>query len=135
MAQPLVIDCDDCVMQHTDACDDCVVTFLCSREPDEAVVIDVEEVRALRALSAGGLVPTLRHRRRIFADRFRSPFQQHHAPVVAVDIAVQHTGGHSRHFIDHPHGQGTVDGASLGKDQVAITRETSLDESRLGRPR
>jgi hypothetical protein len=60
----LVIDCDDCVARHTDACDDCVVTFICSREPDEAVIIDVEEARALRLLSAGGLVPRLRHQRR-----------------------------------------------------------------------
>lgn len=61
---PLVIDCDDCVARRTDACDDCVVTFICSREPDEAVVIDVDEARALRLLSNSGLVPQLRHRRR-----------------------------------------------------------------------
>ena len=61
---PLVIDCDDCVARHTTACDDCVVTFICSREPDEAVIIDVDEARALRLLSDGGLVPRLRHRRR-----------------------------------------------------------------------
>jgi hypothetical protein len=57
--QPLTIDCDDCVMQHTPTCDDCVVTFLCSREPDDAVVVDVAEVRA-----DSGLTPPLRHRRR-----------------------------------------------------------------------
>lgn len=62
--QPLTIDCATCTMQATDACDDCVVTFICSREPDEAVVIDVEEVRALRLLHDAGLVPGLRHRRR-----------------------------------------------------------------------
>jgi hypothetical protein len=39
------------------------VTFLCGREPDEAVVFDVAEVRALRLLSGAGLVPGLRHRR------------------------------------------------------------------------
>lgn len=61
---PLVIDCDDCSQRGTNTCDDCVVTFLCSREPDEAVVIDVQEVRALRRLSDAGLVPQLRHRRR-----------------------------------------------------------------------
>ena len=62
MSQPLVIDCDHCVMQHTSACDDCVVTFVCSRQPDEALVIDAAEERAIRLLSQGGLVPTLRHR-------------------------------------------------------------------------
>ena len=50
-------------MQHTSACADCVVTFLCNREADEAVVFDVAEARAVRLLGAAGLVPTLRHRR------------------------------------------------------------------------
>ncbi len=58
------IDCDECVMQATSACDDCVVTFLCNREPDEAVVIDADEVRALRLLERAGLVPGLRLTRR-----------------------------------------------------------------------
>jgi hypothetical protein len=56
------IDCDTCVARDTSACDDCVVTFLCGREPGEAIVIPVEEVRALRLLSDAGLVPQLRHR-------------------------------------------------------------------------
>jgi len=60
----LRIDCDECAMQHTDVCDDCVVSFICSRQPDEAVVIDVSEVRALRLLSGAGLLPELRHVRR-----------------------------------------------------------------------
>ena len=64
MAESLTIDCSECVMHHTDACDDCVVTFICDREPDEAVVLDVGEARAVRALSEGGLVPGLRHVRR-----------------------------------------------------------------------
>lgn len=62
--EPLLIDCDECVMQHTDTCDDCVVSFLCSRDPDEAVVIDVAEARAMRVMGDAGLVPHLRHRRR-----------------------------------------------------------------------
>jgi hypothetical protein len=57
------ISCQDCTMQHTSACEDCVVTFLCNREPDEAVVFDLAEARAVRLLGAAGLVPTLRHRR------------------------------------------------------------------------
>ena len=56
----LVIDCDCCALQTTDACDDCVVTFLLGREPDDAVVIDAEEARAMRMLGRAGLVPTLR---------------------------------------------------------------------------
>ena len=58
------ISCDECVMEGTWACADCVVTFLCDREPEDAVIIDVVEARALRLLADGGLVPTLRHRRR-----------------------------------------------------------------------
>lgn len=64
MSLPLVIDCDTCTMQHTDACTDCVVTYICSREPGDAVVVDVQELRALRLLSDSGLVPELRHHRR-----------------------------------------------------------------------
>jgi len=59
----LTIDCDDCRMQHTSACEGCVVTFICDREPHDAVVIDVAEVRALRLLGRSGLVPPLRHQR------------------------------------------------------------------------
>ena len=55
-----VIDCDECVMQHTSACDDCVVSFICGRDPDEAVVINVTEARAVRLLGEVGLVPRLR---------------------------------------------------------------------------
>jgi hypothetical protein len=58
------INCDDCVMQHTSTCDDCVVSFIVGREPGEAVVIDVEEERAVRLLAKAGLVPKLRHQRR-----------------------------------------------------------------------
>ena len=60
----LTISCDDCTMRDTAACDDCVVTFVCNREPDEAVVIDVAEARAMRMLETAGLVPRLRHARR-----------------------------------------------------------------------
>jgi hypothetical protein len=58
----LVISCDTCCMRATPACDDCVVTFLCERAGDEAVVLDLAEQRAVRLLADAGLVPTLRHR-------------------------------------------------------------------------
>ena len=60
----LRIDCDDCAMQGTECCADCLVTFICSREPGEAVVVDVAEARALRMLSDAGLLPVSRHIRR-----------------------------------------------------------------------
>ena len=58
----LTIDCATCTARHTDACDDCVVTFLCAREPEDAVVVDLDELRALRLLHEAGLAPQLRHR-------------------------------------------------------------------------
>jgi hypothetical protein len=63
-AEPLVIDCDDCSLRDSAACGDCLVTFICAREPGEAVVVDVAEERALRLLADSGLVPPVRHRRR-----------------------------------------------------------------------
>lgn len=60
----LTISCDDCAMQDTDHCRDCVVSFICDRDPDDAIVIDASEERAVRLLIEGGLVPALRHRRR-----------------------------------------------------------------------
>jgi len=59
--ESVTIDCDTCVMQHTPACGDCVVTYLCEREVEQAVVIQIEDLRAMRALADAGLVPTLRH--------------------------------------------------------------------------
>ena len=56
----LTIDCDCCALRNTNACDDCVVSFLLEREPDDAVVIDADEARAMRMLERAGLVPTLR---------------------------------------------------------------------------
>jgi hypothetical protein len=64
-ATDLRIDCGECVMQHTAACGECVVSFIVGREPGEAVVFDVAEARALRNLSSAGLVPGLRHRTRV----------------------------------------------------------------------
>jgi len=56
----LTVDCDCCALRNTDACDDCVVSFLLEREPDDAVVIDADEARAMRMLERAGLLPTLR---------------------------------------------------------------------------
>ncbi|MGZ8735064.1 MAG: hypothetical protein ACXW2C_05475 [Acidimicrobiia bacterium] len=56
----MVIDCDECVMEGTSACDDCIVTFLVGRERGEAIVIDDAEERDLRLLQGEGLVPKLR---------------------------------------------------------------------------
>ena len=55
------ISCDDCELQDSPACEDCIVSFVLGRDPDDAVVVDVEEVRAMRMLARAGLVPDLRH--------------------------------------------------------------------------
>ena len=62
------IDCADCVMQATDACDDCIVSFVASRDPGDAVVIDVAAERAVRMLARAGLVPESRHLPKAAAD-------------------------------------------------------------------
>ena len=57
----MLIDCDECVMQGTAACDECVVTHILGREPGHAVVLDLAEERALRTMTEAGLVPGLLH--------------------------------------------------------------------------
>ena len=59
--ESIVIDCSTCPVHDTDACTDCVVTYVCNRVPGDALVVDVAELRAFRLLSEGGLVPRLRH--------------------------------------------------------------------------
>lgn len=59
---PLVISCDGCCAAGTDACSDCLVTHLCApsdgAEPaPQAVIIDLEEMRAIRRLQSAGLAP------------------------------------------------------------------------------
>ena len=61
MSEPTItVDCGECTLQNTSACDDCLVTFLLDREPGDAVVIDAAEARAVRMLERAGLVPNLR---------------------------------------------------------------------------
>ncbi|GAC1359260.1 MAG: hypothetical protein NVSMB4_18270 [Acidimicrobiales bacterium] len=52
-------------MHETSACADCIVTFLCERDPNDGIVIDAAEARAVRLLGAAGLAPKLRHARRV----------------------------------------------------------------------
>ena len=59
------IDCADCSHQHTPTCDDCVVSFIVGRNPSDAVVVDVDEARAVRLLEQAGLVPGVRHSRQV----------------------------------------------------------------------
>jgi hypothetical protein len=55
----MLISCDDCRMQGTDACSDCVVSFIVER-PEGAVVFDAAEERAIREMNRAGLLPGVR---------------------------------------------------------------------------
>ena len=77
----LTISCDECSLDGTSACEDCIVTFLLSDDsetlglpteptpvllrPKQAVIVDAAEIRAMRLLHSAGLVPTLRFERRV----------------------------------------------------------------------
>ncbi len=63
--QAFSIDCNECVMQHTSVCGDCVVSFVVSRSPGDALILDVSEARAVRLLTNAGLLPRLRHEERV----------------------------------------------------------------------
>lgn len=55
----MLIDCEECVMQHTDACSDCVVTAILDIGSGPLDLEDTE-VEALESMAELGLVPTLR---------------------------------------------------------------------------
>ncbi|MGH9080109.1 MAG: hypothetical protein ACRDYE_08580 [Acidimicrobiales bacterium] len=61
----VIIDCADCRHRHTPVCDDCVVSFIVGRQPDDALVVDADEARAVRLLEQAGLIPGVRHSRRV----------------------------------------------------------------------
>ena len=58
------VDCRTCVMKDTVTCSDCIVTYICNREPEEAVVISIEEWRSIRSFNKAGLLPELQHAQR-----------------------------------------------------------------------
>ena len=55
----MLISCDDCRMQGTDACNDGVVSYILER-PEGAVVFDAAQERAIREMSRAGLLPDVR---------------------------------------------------------------------------
>lgn len=59
----MLINCEECIRQHTGACRDCVVTYLLD-EDSGPLEVRREQVEALRALAECGLVPELRLLRR-----------------------------------------------------------------------
>jgi len=63
--EAFTIDVVDCMHQHSSVCDDCVVSFIVGRQPEDAVVVDADEARAVRLLEQAGLVPGVRHVRQV----------------------------------------------------------------------
>ena len=63
--EAFTIDCADCIHRQTPVCDDCVVSFIVGRQPDDAIVVDADEARAVRLLEQAGLVPGVRHSRQV----------------------------------------------------------------------
>ncbi|MGO8871903.1 MAG: hypothetical protein ACLQPH_10990 [Acidimicrobiales bacterium] len=63
--EAFTIDCADCRHRGTSACDDCVVSFIVGRLPEDAVVVDADEARAVRLLEQAGMVPGVRHVREV----------------------------------------------------------------------
>ena len=58
------IDCAECAHRATEVCADCVVSFVVGREPEDALVVDADQARAVRLLGRAGLVPGVRHEAR-----------------------------------------------------------------------
>lgn len=58
---PMLIDCDQCQLQHTAACEDCVVSYLLDIDDGGPVVVDVDTERALRTMHSAGLTPSTRY--------------------------------------------------------------------------
>lgn len=55
----MLIDCNDCAMQDTRACDDCVVTHVL-HDLSRPLALDDAHADAIALLSDEGLVPGLR---------------------------------------------------------------------------
>jgi len=53
----LTIDCKECVARHSDACSDCVVSYIVSKEPGQPNEFERGEANAMRLLADAGLVP------------------------------------------------------------------------------
>ena len=57
----LSVDCESCPLLETTACEDCLVTFICDRDPRAAVVISLNEWRSMKSMTKAGLLPELRN--------------------------------------------------------------------------
>ena len=55
----MIIDCDECTMQHTSTCSECVVSVML-HQMGQPVVLSTDEQDALGNLADAGLVAPLR---------------------------------------------------------------------------
>ena len=55
------IDCELCPLANYSCCDDCLVTFICDRDPEAAVIISLDEWRSMKTMAKVGLLPELRN--------------------------------------------------------------------------
>lgn len=58
-----MIDCEECMLEGSSACADCLVSFVLGRE-EGPLDVDPDEHRVVRLLADAGIVPRLRHTRR-----------------------------------------------------------------------
>lgn len=66
----MIIDCECCSEQNTDACDDCIVTALCV--PGGILELAEEERTAIEAMSGVGLISPIRLAPRLIEGDHRS---------------------------------------------------------------
>ena len=59
--EKILVDCESCPLSETTSCEDCLVTFICDRDPRSAVVISLDEWRSMRSMTKAGLLPKLRN--------------------------------------------------------------------------
>lgn len=55
------VDCGRCELAGSEACDDCLVSFVIGQPGCQGIAADAEESTVVRLLSGAGLVPALRH--------------------------------------------------------------------------
>lgn len=59
----MIIDCNECEMYQTQACNDCFVMAILNRK-DEPLVLDAEGQEAMSSLQEAGLAPLLKFKRK-----------------------------------------------------------------------
>ncbi|MDQ4149288.1 MAG: hypothetical protein M3164_04755 [Actinomycetota bacterium] len=61
----MIIDCQQCEMQHTQHCDDCFVMAVLNRSQGQPLVIDPQQEPAITRLQDAGLAPVLKFKKKV----------------------------------------------------------------------